>query len=48
MTKEEAQALAQILSRVPLTQAEALWLNALLARLTTPDQPSSDKEPHGT
>lgn len=33
MTEQEAQALVQILSRVPLTQAESLWLNALIERL---------------
>lgn len=36
MTEEEAAALAQILSRMPLTQAEVLWLHELLARLTPP------------
>jgi hypothetical protein len=37
MTKEEVEALMQILARVPLTQAEALWLTALLKRLA-PDK----------
>lgn len=33
MTEQEFQALLTIISRAPLSQAEALWLNALLARL---------------
>lgn len=33
MNQEEFHALAQILTRAPLSPAEALWLNGLLARL---------------
>ncbi len=33
MTEQEVQALAQLLARAPMTQAEALWARALLARL---------------
>lgn len=46
MSTEEAQALAQILSRTPVSQAEALWLNSLIARLTTvaPLQPIEQRE----
>ena len=33
MTQQELDALAQILSRAPVSIAEALWLNVLLARL---------------
>lgn len=33
MTEQEFQALVSILARAPLTPVEALWVNALLARL---------------
>ncbi len=33
MTEQEVQALAQLLARAPMTQAEALWARALIARL---------------
>lgn len=33
MTKQELAALVQLLSRLALTQAEALWLQALIDRL---------------
>jgi hypothetical protein len=33
MNEQEFQALLSILSRAPLSPAEALWLNALIARL---------------
>ena len=33
MTEHEYKALIDILNRAPVSQAEALWLNALLARL---------------
>jgi len=33
VTQEEFNALLTILARAPLSPAEALWLNALLARL---------------
>ena len=34
MTLDEVKALAQLLSRIPVTQAEVLWINALLSRLS--------------
>ena len=34
MTLDEVKALAQLLSRIPVTQAEVLWVNAILHRLT--------------
>lgn len=33
MNEQEFQALIMILNRAPVTPAEALWLNELLARL---------------
>ena len=33
VTTQETHALLQILARIPVTQAEALWLNNLIARL---------------
>ena len=40
MTEQEFQALLSILARAPLSPAEALWLNALIARLRP--QPKAD------
>ena len=40
MTEQEFQALLSILNRAPLSPAEALWLNELLARLRP--QPKAD------
>ena len=37
MTIQEAQAMAELLTRARLTQAEALWANALLGRLVQHD-----------
>jgi hypothetical protein len=34
ITEAEINALVQLLHRTPLTQAEALWVRALLDRLT--------------
>ena len=34
MTQEEYNALLQLIQRIPLNQAEALWLAALLRRLS--------------
>ena len=33
MTEQEIAALVNLLNRVPMTQAEALWVNSLLERL---------------
>lgn len=42
MAEQEYQALITILSRAPMTPAEALWLNGFLARLRPqPKQPDS-------
>lgn len=40
MTEQEFQALLNILNRAPLSPAEALWLNDLLARIRP--QPKAD------
>ena len=40
MTEQEFQALLSILARAPLSPAEALWLNELIARLRP--QPKQD------
>lgn len=42
MTEQEYQALISLLNRTPLTQAEALWLNDLLARLRPANQPKAE------
>lgn len=39
MTEQEAAALVQLLQRTPLTQAEALWVQALIERLTVRPAP---------
>ena len=33
MTREEIQALVMILQRTPMTPAEGLWVNGMIARL---------------
>lgn len=33
MTEQEINALTQLLQRLPMTLAEAMWVNALLERL---------------
>lgn len=43
MTEQEFQALLSILARAPLSPAEALWLNELIARL----KPQPKAEPKG-
>ena len=43
MTEQEFQALLSILNRAPLSPAEALWLNDLLARI----RPQPEAEPKG-
>lgn len=40
MTEQELNALMSLLARTPLTPAEALWLNDLMARLRP--QPKQD------
>jgi len=34
MTLDEVKALSEIISRIPVTRAEVLWINALLSRLS--------------
>lgn len=45
MSEQEFQALVNILSRVPVSPAEALWVNALLTRLRPQPQPQLEPEP---
>ena len=49
MSKEEILALANSLARVPVTQAEMLWINMLLqrelARVTPPAEPAVQPTP---
>lgn len=44
MSEQEFQALVQILIRAPVSQAEALWLNALLARLAAEIKAKANRE----
>lgn len=43
ITAQELSALAQILNRVPMTQAEALWVQSLMDKLGAMMQPSKSK-----
>jgi hypothetical protein len=42
MTEDEIKALIQLLQRTPLTQAEALWVQALIERLRRAASPEQD------
>ncbi len=44
ITKEELNALLQILQRTPMTQAEALWLNSVLVKLAPKAEEQSTPE----
>jgi len=44
MTDQEFQALINILSRAPVSPSEALWLNALLARLAAEIKAKADRQ----
>ena len=44
MTEQEYNALILILNRAPMTPAEALWLNTLLARLRPQPQTPENEE----
>jgi hypothetical protein len=42
LTKEEYTALIQLLQRLPLSQAEILWLNSIIAKLTPQEIPKDE------
>lgn len=44
MTQDELLALVELLSRTPMTRAEALWVSALLARLKEAVEVQQDTE----
>ena len=44
LTQQELQALVQLLSRVPVSQAELLWLNELIAKLNAAIQQEADAQ----
>jgi len=44
MTEREYSALIAILNRAPVSEAEALWLNALLARLAAEIKAKANRE----
>ena len=41
LTKEEFTALVQLLQRLPLSQAEVLWVNMIIAKLTPQEKPNA-------
>lgn len=43
MTQAEIAALIGLLNRIPMTPAEALWINALIARLALPAVPVQEQ-----
>ena len=42
LTKEEFTALIQLLQRLPLSQAEILWVNQIIAKLDPPEKPKDE------